>query len=64
MDTVVDWKVSAFLTNTSELLQTLAQNFSIPAEDINTVLNARINFTEVGLVIAVCGVHVWLITDA
>ena len=54
---VVGWDVDSFLIDNSTLLETLVQNFSVPAQDVNTVLNARINFTEVRLVIVPC---VWI----
>ena len=44
---VADIQVSDIFTGTGQLKQDLQHNFSLPAADVDMLLNSKINFTEV-----------------
>ena len=44
-------RLKTFLIDKTSLMQALVQNFSIPADVVDTIFDAHINFTEVILVL-------------
>lgn len=44
---IADVEVNDLLVNASEFMDELSTNFSIPYETVDSLLNARINLTEV-----------------
>ena len=51
---LLDVELRSLLVNVSELMSELAKNQSIPADSMNALLSAHINFTEVCPSVCLC----------
>ena len=45
----VDLELKDLLVNTSDLVNDVSHNLSLPVYGVNAILSSRLNFTEVGL---------------
>jgi len=43
----VDLELKDLLVNTSDLVNEVSHNLSLPADGVNAILSSRLNFTEV-----------------